>query len=122
MPRPAWDRLLLTYVHNDASDMLLVPGSPPILRLAKQWRALQIPPLEPADVTEMTDELLPVMDGESDGYAYGHVWYSDVAYFRGLAFGYPQTKLLVLTREEPVGPPPQIGVRNPPAPGGRTLA
>ena len=122
MPRVAWDRLLLAYVRNNADVLLLVPGSPPILRIGEEWRALQLPPLEPADVSGMTDELLAVTEGQGGGYAYGHVWYGDVAYFYALAFGYPQTTLLVLSRQEPDGPPPQIVDRTWPAPGGRTLA
>ena len=124
MPRLAWDRLLETYCRRDASVMLFVPGSPPILHIGQDWRPLQVPPLEAADVVEMAAERMsPAPDGEAAGYAYSDFWYGDVAYFRAMAFGHPETRLLVVSRTQPDRPPSRNppspnGDRNPPAPAG----
>ena len=102
--------------------MLLVPGSPPILHIGQDWRQLQVPPLEAADVAEMAAERISsAPDGEAYGYVYTYFWYGDVAYFRAMAFGHPQTRLLVISRTQPDrppsgSPPSPNGDRNPPAP------
>ena len=111
----AWDRLLETCRQRHADVALLTPGSPPQLRIDQSWRSLQVPPLEPGDVKAMAAEILrPKPDAETDGYAYVDFSYGDDAFFRAMAFGYPETRLLVVSPTTPTRPPPA----DPPYPNG----
>ncbi len=86
---------------------LLAPGSPPVLRVGQSWQSLEVPPLEPEDVKTMAAEVLRGKPkSETDGYAYTDFWYGDVAFFRAMAFGYPETTLLVVSPTTPTRPPP----------------
>ena len=102
----AWDRLLETCYRRDADVALVTAGSPPLLKLGEQWRALQMPPLEVDDVTSLASELLRPKQGEADGYAYIEFSYGDVASYRVMAFGFPATRLLVVSRSRGSRPPP----------------
>lgn len=94
-----WDRLLETCHRRKASDILLIAGSPPLIRMGESWRALQIPPFTAADIETMAKERLgATLEGESDGYAYSDFSYGDVARFRAMAFGYPSTRALLIAR------------------------
>jgi hypothetical protein len=104
-----WDRLLETCHTNDADLALLVPGSPPLIRIADSWRALQVPALTSDEIVDLAaQQLHPKPDAQTDdGYAYSDFQYRDVALFRAMAFGFPQTKLLVLSRFAQPPPPPR---------------
>jgi Tfp pilus assembly pilus retraction ATPase PilT len=89
--------------------MLLAPGSPPMLRLDDAWRALQLSPLQAEDVISMAAaQLSPKPQGEKDGYAYCDFSYGDVrvAFYRAMAFGFPETRFLMVSRTPPSGPQP----------------
>ena len=93
-----WARLLETCCRRDASDLLLTVGSPPMIRLRESWRALQVPPLDVAALQVLAEERLGTRpDGEADGFAYSHFRYGDAG-FRAMAFGYPDTKLLLVAK------------------------
>ena len=99
MPTLKWDRLLETCCRRDADVALLVPGSPPLIRVGKYWRSLDVPPLLPQDVVAMAAERLrPKPEGEVAGYAYSEFWYGDEEFFCAMAFGFPETRLLVVSR------------------------
>jgi Tfp pilus assembly pilus retraction ATPase PilT len=92
-----WDRLLETCIRKHATDLLLSPGSPPMVRLRESWRALQIRTLDAATVRAMANERMGTApDGEADGYAYSDSRYGDIARFRAMAFGYPNTTSLLI--------------------------
>jgi Tfp pilus assembly pilus retraction ATPase PilT len=105
----AWDRLLETCCRRHADVMLLTAGCPPMLHIEGIWRTLQTPPLEPGDVKAMATEVLDPKPEQQMGYAYSDFWYGDVAFFRAMAFGYPETTLLIVsptaqTRQPPADP------------------
>ena len=104
MAKLAWDRLLETCHKRDAPLLLLVPGGPPIIRVAETWRSLQVPPVARADLAELVSQL-DAPDGRADGYAYRDFWYGNAAFFRVLMFGYPDTSTIVVSREKPPAPP-----------------
>jgi len=104
MAKVAWDRLLETCQTRDADVALLVPGSPPLLRVGETWRALGVPAIEKQDVADLVSELREP-DGQMDGYAYRYFWYRNVAFFHTMAFGYPDTVALVVSRAAPPRPP-----------------
>lgn len=96
-----WDRLLETLYQSNATDALLRPGSPPLIRL-DGWRALRVgAPLSADDVVVMAaDRIGRLADGELDGYSYRDFRYGEVAWFRAIAFDYPQTTLLIVARRD----------------------
>jgi hypothetical protein len=104
MAAVAWDRLLETCYRRTASVALLIPHSPPIFRVEDEWRALQIPAVEEGELAELTSKFRDP-DGRSEGHAYWFFWYGDVAFFHVMAFGYPDTAALVLSRQKPNRPP-----------------
>ena len=100
-----WDRLFETCVKRNATDALLLIGSPPLLRLHENWRSLQTEPLTASDLRTMVVEIMkPKPVGEADGYSYIDVRYSDLAGFRVMAFGYPDVTALVVSRDIPPMP------------------
>jgi hypothetical protein len=106
MPSVAWDRLLETCYQRGAEVAVLVPGSPPLVRLGDTFRALQVPPLTEQDVQDMARELpggAPTMN--ADGYSYVDFWYGNFVFYRAMAFGFPNTRALVLSRCRPTHPP-----------------
>lgn len=107
MAAPEWDHLLETLYRRKGADMLLIPGSAPLLRLGKDWRELQTPPLQPEEIQLMAAERLVPRSRvcTATGYAYTDFWHSNVAYFRIMAFGYPETKMILIT-PRPSEPPP----------------
>jgi hypothetical protein len=126
MPAPRWDRMLETCCRRDASDLLLVPGSPPMIRqewpslpepgpqveqakqLCSMWRTLHTKPLTADDLAVLASQVIDgKRDGEQDGYAYSDFWYGNLAFFRVMAFGFPRTTSLSRippTRPSPVDP------------------
>lgn len=93
-----WDRLLETCCRRDATDLLLIAGSPPMIRLRELWRALQVPPLDIAALQVLADERFGTRpDGEGDGYAYSDFRH-DEARFRAMAFGHPDTRVLLVSK------------------------
>src|SRR4051794_34197563 len=93
----AWDRLLETVRRREADVALLVPGSPPLIRVGETWRALQLPPTTAEEVVALaTERMTPAPQGTGEGYAYADFWFGDVAFFRVMAFGFPGTHLLVV--------------------------
>jgi Tfp pilus assembly pilus retraction ATPase PilT len=94
-----WDRLLETCYRRNASDILLSPGSPPMIRLSESWRTLQAPPVDTAAIQALVAErFVTAPDGEHDGYAYSDFAYKGMRRFRAMAFGYPATFLLLIAR------------------------
>jgi hypothetical protein len=113
MPSVPWDRLLETCYKREAEVAVLVPGSPPLVWVGDTFRALQVPPLTVEDLDEMVEERLgEAPEFNADGYAYVDFWYGDVVFYRVMAFGFPSTKALVLSRCKPTHPAPE----NPAAP------
>jgi twitching motility protein PilT len=100
MARVEWDRLLDTCVRSGATDVLLAPGSPPMVRLADGWRSLQrVDVLTPRQVANLAEEHLGLKVGKQiDGYTLSDFSYGNLARFRVMAFGYPRTKSLLITR------------------------
>ncbi len=95
------DRLLETVVRQKASDLHLVVGRPPCLRLRGGIRELQTKPLEPEDTTALMKSITPERiqqefeeSGSGDfGFAYG-----DAARFRVSIFKQKGVASLVLRR------------------------
>lgn len=83
-----------------ADVALLIPGSPPSLRIAQEWRPLITPALLRLDVDALVAQQFEEPHFE-EGYAYVDFWYGDVRYFRAMAFGYPQTTSLVISVKAP---------------------
>src|SRR3712207_2399379 len=106
----AWDRLLETCSSRNASDVLLMPGFAPSIRLQDEVRTLQVPPVEPADLEHLLREIFPAppaVPASTDEYAYQDFSYGETVWFRALAFGYPQTKLLLVMRHSLDWRPPR---------------
>lgn len=107
MPDLNLDRLLETCVHRHATDMLLLPHTPPQIRLTDSWRTLAIPAVTPADVTSLCQQIFTSPpEHHGDGYAYRDFWYRDVGVFRAMAFGYPNPTALILTPTPAAAAPP----------------
>jgi Tfp pilus assembly pilus retraction ATPase PilT len=97
-----WDRLLETLSRNNGTNLLLAPGSPPMLQIAQQMQALGVPPLAASDVQALAEEMLSKkVSGTSDGYTWLDLnfLHDAGAWFRIMAFGYPDTKVLMVTRQ-----------------------
>ena len=112
MPSVPWDRLLETCYRQGAEVAVLVPGSPPLVRVGEVFRALQVPPLTEQDLEDMVRQLpggAPTLEG--DGYLYLDFWYGKLAYYRAMAFGFPNTRALVLNRCRPPHPPEDANAR-----------
>ena len=109
MPTLAWDRIIETSFKYDG-DILLVAGSPPLLRMGGGLAPLQLPPLDVHDLDEMAHTFTapPAVTKESDrypyyqadGYKYLDVTYRDGQIFRAAVFGDPSPFLIVLMRLE----------------------
>jgi hypothetical protein len=81
VPSVAWDRLLETCYRRQADVAVLVPGSPPLVRVGDTFRPLQIPPLNVHDLEAMVKERLgDTPELNADGYAYGDFWYGNLAF------------------------------------------
>jgi len=98
-----WDRLLNTTYLRNAEELLLISGSPPLLRMPDRLRALALPALDQSEVASLTAEMLADRSTPSEaGYAsfeFRYVHDGDrTAWFRATAFGYPNTQLLLVTR------------------------
>ena len=102
-----WDRLLETLSKHSGTNLLLVPGSPPMLQIAQQMQALSVPPLSEEDVQLLAEEMLSKkVSGTADGYAWldFNFLHDAGAWFRIMAFGYPDTKVVMVTRQtQPTG-------------------
>ena len=104
MPVVAWDRLLETCYRQGVEVAILMPGSPPLLRVGNTFRSLSVPALDVSDIAAMASEQLAnAPEYIADDYRYVDFWYGNVAYFRVMVFGYPNTKALVLSRCTPPG-------------------
>jgi Tfp pilus assembly pilus retraction ATPase PilT len=100
----AWDRLLETCCKREATDLLLAEGSPPLIRIRDSWRSLQIPPLKLDDIRRLlAEQPKREPDFVVDGYACFTLWYKEdnKVWFRIMAFGYPETKMLVVSHCPP---------------------
>jgi len=92
------DRALETCWKRHGTDIVFAPDNPPLLRTPKGWHAMSIPPLDAAQIRALADERMsPKPDGEEGVYAWKDFRYGDVASFRAIAFGYPNTTLLVIS-------------------------
>jgi twitching motility protein PilT len=95
------DRLLQACVMQGASDLHLVTGRPPVLRIDGSLRSLETKPLEPDDTTALMKSVTPDRNqqelqeegGTDFGFAYG-----DVARFRVSVFRQKGNISLVLRR------------------------
>jgi Tfp pilus assembly pilus retraction ATPase PilT len=97
MDNKHWGKLLETCLRQQGTDLLFVPGSPPLVRTDADWRTFELPPLAPGDVKSMASEFLGGPNRkEADGYTYCHFPYRDT-HFRLRAFNYPDTVLLVVS-------------------------
>lgn len=92
----AWDRILETCVRRGATDILLVPGCPPQIRLADGLRSLQIDPCSAADLQQMAAMLLTPENAElreenyaTLGFSYGKPPDPYASYCRIVVFGQP---------------------------------
>ena len=97
-----WDRLLETLSRNNGTNLLLVPGSPPMLQIAQQMQALSVPPLSESDVLALAEEMLSKkVSGTADGYTWldFNFLHDAGTWFRIMAFGYPDTKVVMVTRQ-----------------------
>ena len=107
MPTLQWDRLLETSA-KQGGDILLIAGSPPLLRMGGGLAPLQVPPLDVHDLDEMahtftappavTEEANRYQYHQADGYKYLDVTYRDGQVFRAAVFGQPSPSLIVLMR------------------------
>ena len=95
------DRLLETTVKNNATDLHLVVGRPPTLRIRSNFRELPTKPLEPEDtmalMKSITPERIQQEWEESGGGDFGFA-YQDVARFRVSIFKQKGFASLVLRR------------------------
>jgi Tfp pilus assembly pilus retraction ATPase PilT len=99
MPVVKWDRLLETCFRQGGTAMLITVGSPPFIQIAELWRAMQIDPLARRDLVGLAEQVLGSGRGsQRDGYAYLDFAYGNVARFRAMAFGYPKTSVLLISR------------------------
>jgi Tfp pilus assembly pilus retraction ATPase PilT len=100
-----WDRLLATCTVRRASDILLSPGVQPLLRQTESWSPLQASPVDAAYLQQLVDAHLGAKpDGQTGDYAFWDFRFGDdPARFRAAAFGYPATRLLLITRFPPDG-------------------
>ena len=95
------DRLLQACVMQGASDLHLVTGRPPVLRIDGSLRSLETKPLEPDDTTALMKSVTPDRNqqelqeegGTDFGFAYG-----DVARFRVSIFRQKGNISLVMRR------------------------
>lgn len=95
------DRLLQACVMQDASDLHLVTGRPPVLRIDGSLRSLETKELEPDDTTALMKSITPDRNqqelqeegGTDFGFAYG-----DVARFRVSIFRQKGNISLVMRR------------------------
>jgi hypothetical protein len=93
-----WDRLLETCYRQNATDLLLIAGSPVMIRLVESWRSLQTDTLIPADIVAMAAERIgPGPHSTQDGYVFADFSYKNVA-FRAKAFGFPETVMVLIVR------------------------
>ena len=100
----AWDRLLETCCNRQGTDLLFVEGSPPLMRVSDSWRTLQVPPLKIEDIRRLlTEQPKREPDFVADGYACFTFWYREEnrEWFRVMAFGYPETKMLIASHCPP---------------------
>jgi hypothetical protein len=81
------------------SDLLFVSGSSPMVRTLAMWRATDVPNLSPDQVRSIaSDAIGRAAHVRADGYELCDFWYRDVAFFRAMAFGYPETTVLAVSR------------------------
>jgi hypothetical protein len=103
-----WERLLETCYHRQAGVAMLVPGSPPVIRIGDTFRSLRLPPLEASELEAFVKDRLsetPNVNSE-DGYAYGDFEYDNRMTYRVMAFAFPKTRALVVNIFNPKRPPP----------------
>ena len=105
MAKIRWDRLLETCLKRNAAVALLIVGSPPIILVGDAWRPLQVSPVEREDVAMLVAQL-GEPDGRGEGHTYRFFWYGNVAFYHVMAFGYPDTTAVVVSRAKPSRPPP----------------
>jgi Tfp pilus assembly pilus retraction ATPase PilT len=100
MARPDWDRLFGTCYKGGGTDLFLIPGSPPLIRLADGWHSMLAGgDLTLPDVVSLARERLGATpDGQADGYSFSDFAFGNVARFRVMAFGYPKTTMLLVAR------------------------
>jgi len=107
MPDLPIDRFLETCYRNDgATEVRVEAGSQPLIRVNDDWRTLQTRRLLLEDVQRMAKELFGTERlSESKGCCIVDFWFGNVARFRAMAFGFPETTAMLLQR-----------LKNPPAP------
>jgi hypothetical protein len=92
------DRILETCWRQRGTDIVFAPNRRPLLRTDDGWHELQTTPLSHNDIKALAEERLSSrVDGNEGVYSYTDFRYWDVATFRAIAFGYPETTLLVIS-------------------------
>jgi hypothetical protein len=97
-----WDRLLETLSRNNGTNLLLVPGIAADAADCAADAGAGVPPLAESDVQALAEEMLSKkVSGTSDGYTWldFNFLHDPGAWFRIMAFGYPDTKVLMVTRQ-----------------------
>jgi Tfp pilus assembly pilus retraction ATPase PilT len=104
----AWDRIMETCVRNRGTDIVLVPGMPPFVRLEGGLRALSVEPVSASDIAQMLLELKPPDQLNPDGYLDFFTPYRADC-FRVASFGIPSPHCMILAlqpRSKPGGESP----------------
>jgi hypothetical protein len=93
------DRFLETCCRRKGTDIVFAPNRRPVLRTNDGWMEFQSDTVSPSGIKALADDRLSVrVDGNVEVYAYSDFRYGDEATFRAIAFGYPDTNLLVISR------------------------
>ena len=94
-----WERMLDTCLTRDATDLLLTLNSPPMIRLGGAWRPLQTAPLNETEIERLASERLSTQPQvESERYVFSDFTHGEAAHFRLMAFGYPKSRMLLVSR------------------------
>ena len=108
MATMAWDRLMETCVRNRGTDIVLIPGMPPFVRMQAGLRQLMVEPVSAVDIAQMLLELSPPDQLSPEGYLDFCTPYRGDQ-FRVASFGIPEprcTILALLPRPKPADDPP----------------
>jgi hypothetical protein len=98
-------RLLETCCHKNATDALVVPGSPPLIRIRGNWQSAGATKVLPSDVTSLTQQTVGLGPSQANGYSFCDFNFGGVARFKAIAFGFPQTTFLLLVHLPQDSPP-----------------
>ena len=100
------ERVLETCRTRSASDAFLIPGAQVLIRIRGGWRTLQTNRVTVADLASMAARTVgPNPAINEGGYAHCDFNFGNVARFKAMAFGYPETTALLLVQltDDPPG-------------------